>query len=1010
MTRAIPKDVFRSHQKARHMFDQKRHVRRRNVLGVFATSMMAVMAACGTDSGPSQTPDLTSATAKSPTQTTTPSNLRAAYIASTQRDAPASYAARTIDGVARMNNRAQRFAASVNDRGLTIQPSKSGWHLSMHTTSVGCAGDMQPVEKAAPTAQGNRVELAHEGLTEWYVNGPLGVEQGFVLEQAPACAGPKVISMAVDGGLSVKLDDPDGDGQGDVVRFLDDDGKVQATYADLFVTDATGKVVAASLSAKAGEVSIVVDDVSVMYPLMIDPLVAVLQGQLLAADATANDQAGGSVSISGDRALVGVPNADGSNPSSGAAYVFVRSGTTWTQEAKLVVPEVNSGDRLGSAVALSGSTAVVGAGYLNEAGNSGQGAAFVFVHDGMTWNQQAKLVATNGSADDEFGKAVAISGDSVLVGASYSDTTGATTGSAYVFTRTGTTWTQQTELTASDGAALDFFGSSVSLSADTALIGAYEHDLAGQENAGAAYVFVRAGSSWTLQAKLTAPDSAAYHIFGSAVSVDGNTALVGAARAETLLGADQGAAYVFERSGTAWTMQTKLTGNGGGMVPDEFGSAVSLVGNQALVGAPNADAMGEAFVGEAVLFTRNGTSWTHTADLVPPNPELQAFGEAVSLSETGTTALVGAPAYSIPNIGFGSGSAYVFGVGDANGDACSTASECANGFCVDGVCCNSACGGGETTDCQACSIAAGAAANGTCAPTTAGTECRGSAGACDIAESCNGTDTACPADTKAPTTTSCRAASGVCDVADTCDGTSNDCPMDAVAQAGILCRLSVGDCDAPEICDGASGDCPMDEKSAAGILCRLSAGACDAPESCDGASNDCPANEKAAAGIACRLPADLCDAAEVCDGTSDECPADAKAAAGTFCRLQAGACDAAEVCDGTADACPDDKLAAAGTECRVSSSTCDAAEVCDGASIECPKDELAADGTTCGDRGTCSAGVCDGGEPPLSDPPVVGGGGCECSVSRGIPTSPWQAPLAFIAMGLAGLRRRFSKR
>jgi len=187
----------------------------------------------------------------------------------------------------------------------------------------------------------------------------------------------------------------------------------------------------------------------------------------------------------------------------------------------------------------------------------------------------------------------------------------------------------------------------------------------------------------------------------------------------------------------------------------------------------------------------------------------------------------------------------------ANGSACSSAVDCKSGLCVDGACCNTACGGGVTTDCQACSVKAGAAADGVCGPASSGTECRPAAGSCDAAETCDGTATTCPADVFKTAGSPCRAAAGDCDVAEVCDGASAACPADGVKPAGTACRAVAGDCDVAETCDGATGICPADLFKSSSEVCRPAAGECDAEETCSGQDKDCPADGQQPDGAAC---------------------------------------------------------------------------------------------------------------------------------------------------------------
>jgi hypothetical protein len=220
-------------------------------------------------------------------------------------------------------------------------------------------------------------------------------------------------------------------------------------------------------------------------------------------------------------------------------------------------------------------------------------AHVVLAADPLITRQEAKLTAADGAASDDFGGAVSLSGDrnTALVSAYTDDTTrGTDAGSAYVLVRSGSAWIQQAKLTAGDGAASDWFGSAVSLSRDgqTALVGAFWDDTPRGANAGSAYVFVRNGTNWTQQAKLTAADGAADDNFGNSASLsgDGSVALVGAPSHNTTAGSDAGSAYVFVRSGTNWSQQARLTADDAA-ASDWLGTAVSLSGDgqTALVGA-----------------------------------------------------------------------------------------------------------------------------------------------------------------------------------------------------------------------------------------------------------------------------------------------------------------------------------------------------------------------------------------------------------------------------------------
>ena len=246
--------------------------------------------------------------------------------------------------------------------------------------------------------------------------------------------------------------------------------------------------------------------------------------------------------VFGDTAVIGARDDDDNGFNSGSAYVFIRTGTTWSQQAKLTAADAEAGDRFGNSVAVSGDTAIIGVREDDDKGRD-SGSAYVFIRSGTTWSQQAKLTATDGAEEDKFGRDVAVSGDTVVIGSPLDDDNGARSGSAYVFIRSGTTWSQQAKLTATDGAASDEFGISVSVSGATALIGASGDDDKGIST-GSAYAFIRSVTTWSQQAKLTAADSAARDFFGFSVSVFGDTAVIGAYQDDDK-GSESGSAYVF---------------------------------------------------------------------------------------------------------------------------------------------------------------------------------------------------------------------------------------------------------------------------------------------------------------------------------------------------------------------------------------------------------------------------------------------------------------------------------
>lgn len=386
--------------------------------------------------------------------------------------------------------------------------------------------------------------------------------------------------------------------------------------------------------------------------------------KLVADDGQQSDQLGLAVAVDGDTAIVGAPLEDANGTSAGAAYVFVRDARgDWTQQEKLVASDMASEIAFGSAVALDGDTAIVGApGYIN-----GTGAAYVFTRAGDTWSAQMTLTAGDGAVGDRFASAVALDGDTAVIGAPGAKVEGAIgAGAAYVFGRVDVAWSPGEKLIADERSAGDRFGTAVALDGDTAVIGAPEVDNFLASGVGAAYVFARAGGAWGPQATLTADDGGFLDRFGTSVALAGDTAVIGAPEVDRNGASDVGAAYAFVRDAAgAWAQQAKL-GAGDGAGDDVFGSAVALAGETALVGAPGDEAIS---VGAAYAFARVGGAWDGGTKLTAGDAAIgDHFGEAVALA--GDTAVIGSPNANIGDVR-DAGAAYVFALDvetDADGD------------------------------------------------------------------------------------------------------------------------------------------------------------------------------------------------------------------------------------------------------------------------------------------------------------------------------------------------------
>ena len=435
------------------------------------------------------------------------------------------------------------------------------------------------------------------------------------------------------------------------------------------------------------------------------PLAIAQQAYLKASNPGAGDEFARAVAISGDTVVVGADYEDSSGTDCGAAYVFVRNGTNWVQQAYLKASNASGGDRFGFAVAISGDTIVVGSLF-----ESGSGAAYVFARHGTNWVQQARLKASNAETGDLFGDEVAVSGDTIVVSAFTEDSnaTGVNgnqsnndatdSGAAYVFVRNGTNWTQQAYLKASNTGAGDAFYK-IAVSGDTIVVGAIREDSdatginGDQDNnratdSGAAYVFVRHGTNWAQQAYLKGSNTEAGDRFGFA-AISGDTILAGAFREDSIAtgvngnqndngATDSGAAYAFVRNGTNWIQQAYLKASNS-EADDRFGWAVSLSGDTAIIGAhqEDSDATGTNGAennnnaqnsGAAYVFVRTGTNWTQQAYLKSSNAEANDnFGGGPNLAPgttvavSGDTVVVGA-SYEDSNANgiANSGAAYIF--------------------------------------------------------------------------------------------------------------------------------------------------------------------------------------------------------------------------------------------------------------------------------------------------------------------------------------------------------------
>ena len=393
--------------------------------------------------------------------------------------------------------------------------------------------------------------------------------------------------------------------------------------------------------------------------------------KLLATDGEEWDEFGFPVAVWGNTAVIGARHDDDSGEDSGSAYVFRFDGAAWVQEAKLLASDGATDDWFGGCVAIDGDIVVTSARGDDDNGSE-SGSVYVFMKPSDGWanmSETAKLTCSDGAGGDHFGVSLAICGDTILVGATGDDDSGNQSGAAYVFMKPSDGWAHMTEtakLTADDGATADFFGSAVAISGDTCVIGATGDDCIGSR-CGSAYVFDKPEGGWvdmTETAKLIASDVANEWYFGCSVAVFNDTVIIGADLADGHE-VHSGAAYVFEKPPGGWTNMTettKLTADDGAY-GDGFGLSVSIWEDTAVIGAYG-DTDNGFLSGSAYVFQRRGSIWIEKAKLLPSDgAEADFFGVSVAIS--GQTVVVGARYANI------TGAGYVFEVyvpGDCNGD------------------------------------------------------------------------------------------------------------------------------------------------------------------------------------------------------------------------------------------------------------------------------------------------------------------------------------------------------
>jgi hypothetical protein len=563
-------------------------------------------------------------------------------------------------GAVKMHNPMQRLKARIDRHGVHLTAA-NGCYLNMQLIQYGFNGSLQTPQSNRVEINDTRVEVIHDpGLSEWFLNTPVGIEQGFYLKQGHL---QKTIPDNMLAHRNFELHFKMGgdlmpEQTADGIDFIDATGRVRMHYDQLLAFDANHQILPSQFRLSGNLLFILVETAGAHFPVTIDPIFSSEQS-LTASNAAAEDQFGDAVAIDADTLVVGAPLVNsGTAIDTGAVYVFVRDPLTgvFSEQQKLTTLDAIAKDNFGSAVDIDGDTIVVGAPRVNSGLSFDTGAVYVFTRDPTVannpWTQQQKLTAADAAPNDLLGSSVSVEGHTLVAGAPRKNSgTANAAGAVYVFTRDPddqtVPWSQQQKLIATDAAAEDQFGTSVSLKGNTIVVGAPLDNLGTVFDAGSVYVFTRDQTvflnPWKQLQKLTASNARAGDRLGLSVSIDANTVFAGAPRADLAGSVDAGAAYVFTRNSASANfsqeqiLSARIAGSN-----SQLGISVFVDGPKALIGAPGTRLFTATDAGAAYLFVRDALSgkWRQQQELTGSNPEaLAEFGGAVCLN--GVTAIIG---------------------------------------------------------------------------------------------------------------------------------------------------------------------------------------------------------------------------------------------------------------------------------------------------------------------------------------------------------------------------------
>lgn len=656
-------------------------------------------------------------------------------LAALAASAVARFEARPAGAIARAEGLG---VVGVDSEGIFL-PDHQGLRISVQAVGRGHA--VRALEHAPVRMHETHVLLDRNGVEELVAVLSAGVEHAFRVRSRPTGERTLRLRLAIEGARLTVRDDEVvlGTRSGTLLR-----------YAGLAAWDADGRPLVARFEPAAGGADIVIADRGARYPIVIDPLLALEQHKIVGVGYGYSEPLSGGEGLSGPVVAVEGTRAAITSHTTLEVVVLRREGGEWREEARLATASpLPDGAQFGHALALDGD--VVAASVFGRWGGPEQ-EVHVWRRTGTAWSYETRLEGP--AVPGGFGSALALDGSTLVVGAPHAER-----GVVFVFERGADGWSSAQELRppASVAEAYPGFGSSVALADDVLVVGMPSSPARSSARPiGSAVVFERRGGAFEQRSVLAGEPTD--QRFGTFVATDG-TRVAASGRLLLTGGACCMGASVYGRGGRDWERELRVQRAPSSPTPHLSGP-VAIAGDELLFGQP-ADSTRDLQAGAVLRFQRrDGGTWEEVDPIFASDAaSYDVFGGGISFD--GTTAMVSSTSE------MGSGYLVLLDVGRA----CSASSECPSGFCVDGVCCDSACGGADD-DCMACAVAAGGAEDGRCTPLLPAraleTLCRPESSACDVEETCSPSSTECPSDRYVADGSRCPGNGSVCDGADFC--------------------------------------------------------------------------------------------------------------------------------------------------------------------------------------------------------------------------------------------------